>query len=110
MARSKNPLDFDQPLIAQPGEEWHYGVSPLSSGGIFPSDIMKGRLVKMNRQLANGTHVEGNHFMRSILDCDGEAEKAKMFQNAAGGCFAEVKDFCGKLLAPCPADVCSALS
>ncbi|KIW87187.1 uncharacterized protein Z519_12298 [Cladophialophora bantiana CBS 173.52] len=123
LSHSRNFVDFDQPLITEPGEDWHYGFNnewvslmvELASGQrmedylrnnifeplglenatLFPNEVMQQKLAKMNhRSSTDGSLKEGHHFMQSILDIANEDDKSSAFQNAAGGIFSRPVEYC----------------
>ncbi|KAL2853466.1 beta-lactamase family protein [Aspergillus pseudoustus] len=116
-------LDFAQPLIAQPGENWNYGFNiewvslavekvsglrmsqyfqqhifdplDLKSMTLFP-DIATQRkhLLKIAHRCPDGTLKDGLHFMQSTLDTLTPEAQDEAFQNGAGGCFGTASDYC----------------
>ncbi|KAL1297854.1 hypothetical protein AAFC00_006381 [Neodothiora populina] len=117
----------DTPLVNQPGSRWEYGVNidwagiavervsgltlndylkqnvfaPLGVTNIdmLPSDEMKAHLAAMHQRLPNGETLESDHPMRRSLKARSDADKARIFNSAGAGCFAQPTQYVQILVA-----------
>ena len=111
-----------QPLVFEPGTQWHYGVgidwagtivervsgmslndyfqenifTPLGIQNIsmFPSQSMKDNLAYMHQRDANGNISQRNHLYRTPLTVSDEGI-SQLYNSAGAGCYARPVEYCG---------------
>jgi CubicO group peptidase (beta-lactamase class C family) len=112
--------DMMQPLVFQPGENWHYGVSmdfagllveqvtglslndyfhkhifePLGLENIsmFPNADMKKRLAHMHQRTADGSLYARDHVLRKPLVVE-QSEVKDVHNTGGAGCFSTPSDY-----------------
>ncbi|KAL1989630.1 hypothetical protein VTN49DRAFT_6827 [Thermomyces lanuginosus] len=109
----------DQPLIAQPGEKWEYGISMDWAGilveratgqklgdymqqhifeplgitemSFLPTESMKKNLAYMNQRAPDGTLHVTDHLLNRSLSVKPEED---LFHSGGGGLFGKPQDYC----------------